>query len=94
VLEGKALQLVAYSLMQPDGAEREQMVEYWELPKSGAEGTITSISLTPPQLADFQARISDGLAQMQRAETCFVATGEGQSSGDYAGISRFDEWAG
>ncbi len=99
ILDGRALQLLAYSLLLNQSGNPTTTLEYWELPKLGEAGVIRSVATDSPSLADVERKLIDALAQMLQEETPFLArpnqsNADERFGNDYDGISRYDEWAG
>jgi ATP-dependent helicase/nuclease subunit B len=94
ILDGRAPQLLAYSMLLGD---RVEAVQYWALPRLGTQGDITQAEITPEILAQFEAKLRSALLTMLDEATPFLARpngGDDRFGGDYDGISRWDEWAG
>lgn len=97
ILEGRALQLLAYAMLLEKGGRAMQAIEYWALPKLGDEGEVLSIGTPAERLAEYEAQLAAALRQMRDEQTPFLARpggGEEHYANDYDGISRYDEWAG
>lgn len=97
ILEGRALQLLAYAILLARSGVSTQAVEYWALPKLGDEGAITHIDTADIPLGEIEIMLSAALSRMLDARTPFLARpygGESRFDNDYDGISRYDEWAG
>lgn len=97
IREGKAVQLLAYALMLGEQGQAVDAVEYWSLPAAKRAGSITELAmdvagrealLSPLRaaLADFMDPTTELLAQPTHEKSAF--------ENDYAGVSRYDEWAG
>lgn len=99
ILEGRALQLLAYAMLLKQQGTTTEAVDYWALPRLGDEGEILSVTLEQKKLSDIETRLQNALTTMLAADTPFLArpisTGADERFGnDYDGISRYDEWAG
>lgn len=88
VLSGRALQLLAYAWLLGDAPA--QTLEYWQLPRLGAEGEITQIAPDAATLAMLESALCAALRDMLDAKTPFLALAE---ESDYDGLTRRAEWA-
>jgi ATP-dependent helicase/nuclease subunit B len=94
ILQGKALQLLAYALLFDTPASA---LEYWELPAARREGKVRGIEPeTIPELLDKTQAL---LGQLMDPETALRARPVPDAQKDrypttYDGVSRYDEWAG
>lgn len=94
ILDGRAPQLLAYSLLL---GEEVESVQYWALPRLGSVGHITPVTVTPEHITAFEEKLRAALRTMLDENTPFLARpngGDDRFGGDYDGISRWDEWAG
>ncbi len=94
IMEGRAPQLLAYSMLLGEVVEE---VQYWALPRLGTHGHITSAQVTADTVAAIEEKLRGALALMLDETTPFLARpngGDDRFGGDYDGISRWDEWAG
>lgn len=92
---GKATQLLAYAMMLQAQEVETSAIEYWELPRGGADGKITRMEWDGG-LDALAEQLYSALAEMLEPATPFLARplpGNDRMS-DYDGISRYDEWAG
>ena len=98
ILEGRALQLLAYAMVLAANGTPVQAVEYWQLPRLGDEGKRLSVDVAT-DVAELEGKLREALAQMQVETTPFLARPVSTSADErfgnpYDGISRYDEWAG
>jgi inactivated superfamily I helicase/RecB family exonuclease len=99
ILDGRALQLIAYSMLLHRPESPTLALEYWELPKLGEEGILRHVAANHPKLVEVERKLRAALAQMLDEETPFLArpvetSADERFGNDYEGISRYDEWAG
>lgn len=95
ILEGHAVQLLAYALLCEATGRPVQAIEYWKLPQARQEGSILHIERDAIAQAGVTEALLAGLAQMLNPEIPFLAKPGGDGTNDdYDGISRYDEWAG
>jgi hypothetical protein len=76
-----------------------EAIEYWALPKLGAEGAVTHVAAGTPAIAEIEKKLRAALTHMLDEKTPFLAqpvrsSADERFGNDYAGISRYDEWAG
>ncbi len=94
ILDGRAPQLLAYSMLLGSSVEA---VEYWALPRLGSVGEVTHAAVTEENLATIEEKLRTALMTMLNETTPFLARpngGDDRFGGYYDGISRWDEWAG
>jgi len=98
LLDGRALQLIAYGMLLGMQGTQVHAYEYWQMPRLGEEGKILdeAMSLITQTLEE---KLRTALAQMLDAATPFLArpvssNADERYGNDYDGISRYDEWAG
>jgi ATP-dependent helicase/nuclease subunit B len=92
IAQGKAVQLLAYALMLGEQGASVQGLEYWALPAGKREGGMT---LFAPE-ADLLEKLRAALAVFMDPATPLLAEPlprKAKFESDYAGISRYDEWA-
>ena len=99
ILEGRALQLLAYAMLLSKSGAHAEAIEYWALPKLGDQGELRHVDTTPATLEELEGKLSAALTAMLDEQTPFLArpvsNGADERFGnDYDGISRYDEWAG
>lgn len=98
ILEGRALQMLAYAMLLENEGEGVAALEYWQLPKLGEEGKTLPIPMSDIP-GDLPEKLRAALADMLNPATPFLArpvatSGDERFGNDYDGISRYDEWAG
>lgn len=97
VMEGQALQLLAYALLLEIEGEPIGGIDYWELPAGRRPGTIHAIEGEALREADLLARLHETLTQFMDPATPLLARPTGASerfTNPYDGLTRYDEWAG
>jgi ATP-dependent helicase/nuclease subunit B len=92
VVNGKAVQLLAYAMMLQTSAG----VDYWGLPSGKRKGVINSVDA--PAIADHRLleKLRDALADFMNPATPLLAKPTANAErfqNPYDGISRYDEWA-
>ncbi|MEJ0010604.1 MAG: PD-(D/E)XK nuclease family protein [Alphaproteobacteria bacterium] len=94
---GEAVQLLAYALLREAEGADVAALEYWKLPRAGAEAEIEALPVDETAKDEWLPALKAALASMLDPATPFLARptgGEERFEDDYAGISRYDEWAG
>ena len=94
MLNGKAVQLMAYALLLKERGEAVRAVEYWQLPSASYEANI--LTLDAKDIAERIPLLRQAIALLYEPSTAFLARPFGQATreSEYDGISRYDEWAG
>lgn len=95
ILDGRALQLLVYAMLQEKTGATAEAIEYWALPRLGEVGQQRHVDTPASLLEPLKARLGEALQCLLDPATPLIAnTGEAPFGDDYAGLSRYDEWAG
>ena len=97
MVDGKAVQLLAYAMMLQATGEEIAATSYWELPHGKSEGDIRQAQFSQLLDQDLPEKLKAALSDMLNDKTPFLArplATADRFENDYDGISRYDEWAG
>lgn len=97
ILEGRAVQLLAYAMLMEGQNIPPAALEYWALPSGKRAGVITWLEWDTATHEGLLEQLRAALADLLNPATPLLArpipTNE-RFANDYDGISRYDEWAG
>lgn len=97
MLEGRAVQLLAYAMLLAERGAPPAALEYWGLPAGKRESSIEWLEWTPELASDLGTKLTRVLQQFLDPATPLLArpiASNERFDNDYDGISRYDEWAG
>jgi ATP-dependent helicase/nuclease subunit B len=97
ILNGKAVQLLAYGMLLEARGDAVAQLEYWGLPAGKRAGKVVPLAWEEAQAHALPEKLRGALVQLLDPATPLLARPQGGSErqiGDYDGISRYDEWAG
>ena len=97
MLEGKAVQLLAYAMMLEEGGNSVDAMSYWELPHGAHAGDVRGTSFAALKDSALPEKLKEALVTALTEATPFLARPNQLAErfeNDYDGISRYDEWAG